>query len=486
MRMVRTLVNPLQIYSPNPEQPWGRKRLQYLFRRIGYGIPLKKHARLLESSPEEVIDGIINKAIRPSYTPAPKWADWTMKNYKRINGDINDKLVEKHASEWAKSTIRGMHKKGFREKVVLFWSNHFVTGFWNYESPLMLRSYHRVLQKYALGNFREFVQKIGLTPAMLVYLDGIENTVEHPNENYARELLELFTLGRDNGYLQKDIEEIARAFSGYDIEDWTDVYLDKERQDKGQKTIFGKTGYWDYDDVINLLFEEKGLLIAQHVCRKIYQVFVYHEADENIVNQLAKTFVEHDFELASVFRLLFKSEHFFSDEIIGTQIKSPFDLMLTFINELDIEINNDEKYFELFESGYWTGQALFSPPDVSGWKGQHTWIDATKLTRRWQVLEGILYEFFGDRNMRTLISFTKKLTNETKDPAIIVKAIVDYFLPKGLQTEADYNRAVEKFKEDWPKDVFESGWWNLDREDTEWQVAALISYLFRLPEFHLC
>jgi uncharacterized protein (DUF1800 family) len=454
----------IYIYQSTPNQPWNQKRLQYLFRRLAYGIPLRKQERLLESSPEKIIDYIIDKAIRPSYTPAPKWADWTIKNYKKINGNINDKLVEKHAEEWASATIKGMQKKGFREKVVLFWSNHFVTAFWNYESPLMLRNYHKVLQKYALGNFKEFVQKIGLTPAMLIYLDGIENSVEQPNENYARELLELFTLGRDNGYSQKDIAEIAR----------------------GQKTIFGKTGNWNYDDVIDLLFEEKGQFIAKHICREIYQAFVYHEADESIVNELAKTFIHHDFELAPVFRQLFKSEHFFSDEIIGTQIKSPLDLMLTFINELDIKIDDDEKYFELFESGYWTGQALFNPPDVSGWKGQHTWIDATKLTRRWEVLEGILYEGIGDKNIRTLITFTKKITNETKDPAIIVKTIVDYFLPKGLQTAADYERAVEKFKEEWPKDVFKNGWWNLDREDTEWQVAALITYLFRLPEFHLC
>lgn len=440
----------------------------------------------MESSPEKIIAELIEKAKRPSYTPAPKWADWTIKDYKKINGNINDKLVERHATEWASKTISGMYRKGFREKMVLFWSNHFVTAFWNYESPLMLRAYHRLLQKYALGNFKEFVKKIGLTPAMLIYLDGVENSVGQPNENYARELLELFTLGRDKGYSQRDIAEIARAFSGYDIEGWTKVYLDKERKDNQEKTIFGKTGNWDYNDVIDLLFEERGTFVAEHICREIYKAFVYHEADESIVRQLAETFMEHDFEIAPVLQQLFSSQHFFSSEIIGTQIKSPFDVMLTFMNELNIQIDDDKKYLDLFESAYWTGQALFSPPDVSGWKGQRQWMDATKLTRRWQVLEGILYEGIGDRNMRSLVGFTKKLTNETENPEIISKAIVDYFLPKGLQNEADYKKASQKFKGDWPQDIFENGWWNLEREDTEWQVAALITYLFRLPEFHLC
>ena len=476
----------MKIYQPTASQPWDRKQVQYLFRRLGYGISHKKTERLLASSPEKIIQELIEKAKRPSYTPAPKWADWTIKNYKKINGSTNDKLVKKHAKEWASSTIRGMHKKGFKEKMVLFWSNHFVTAFWNYESPLMLRAYHRLLQKYALGNFKEFVKKIGLTPAMLIYLDGVENSAEQPNENYARELLELFTLGRDNAYSQNDITEIARAFSGYKIDDWTKVHLDKERKDIGEKTIFGKTGNWDYHDVIDILFEERGKFIAKHICKEIYKFFVYHEADESIVNQLAQTFLENDFEIAPVLQQLFSSEHFFSEEIIGTQIKSPFDLMLTFINELDIQIDEDEKYFNLFESAYWTGQALFNPPDVSGWKGQRQWIDATKLTRRWQVLASILYKGLEDKKIRSLVVFTKKLTDETKNPEIITKAIVDYFLPKGLQDEADYKKASQKFKADWPQDVFENGWWNLDREHTEWQIAALITYLFRLPEFHLC
>lgn len=476
----------LKTYQATSSQPWDEKSIQYLFRRIAYGISYKKAERFLDSSPEEIVGELVEKAKRPSYTPAPKWGDWTIKNYKKINGEINDKLTEKHATEWASMTIKGMLSKGFKEKLVLFWSNHFVTAYWNYESPLMLRSYHRVLQKYAVGNFKEFVKKIGLTPAMLVYLNGIENSVEKPNENYARELLELFTLGRDNGYTQKDITEIARAFSGYDVEGWSKVFLDKERKDVAEKTIFGRTGNWDYNDVIDILFEERGEFIAKHICKEIYQAFVYHQANENVVNQLAETFIENDFELAPVFKQLFSSQHFFNQEIIGTQIKSPFDLMLTFINELDIETDEDKEYVELFESAYWTGQALFNPPDVSGWKGQRQWIDATKLTRRWQVLEGILYEGIGDNNMRSLIDFTKKLTSETKNPAIITKAIVDYFLPKGLQTEADYERATQKFIGDWPKDIFENGWWNLDREDTEWQVAALITYLFRVPEFHLC
>ncbi|MGB1217532.1 MAG: DUF1800 family protein, partial [Saprospiraceae bacterium] len=227
------------------------KKVQYIHRKMGFGISLKEAKRQAKFPPEKIIDNILLRSKRQGAIAAPKWADWQMKKYLKLGGDeLNIKLIERHLSDYAKDVVPQMKERGFKERMTLFWSNHFVTEFWTYEFPPLLYEYHTFLQKNGLRNFKDMTYKIGLNTAMLLYLNNGENTKEHPNENYARELLELFTLGRDNNYTQKDITEIARAFTGYFVEDSGEVVFKKELHDFGEKTIFGKTGNWKYKDVI--------------------------------------------------------------------------------------------------------------------------------------------------------------------------------------------------------------------------------------------
>ncbi len=463
-----------------------RNKIKFLFRRLAYGIPEQELNKLSKTSPLKLIDHLILKAEKDRVLPQPKWSDWTLKDYEKRNGELKDKLIEKQFYEYISTLSNRVQEKGLKGKLILFWSNHFVTEFWDYESPIMLHKYLKIIQKYALGNFKEFVLKIGLTPAMLFYLNGNENTAKQPNENYARELLELFTLGRDNNYTQKDITEIARAFSGYEVLDWTKIYLNKDNHDSELKNIFGVNNSFNYNQVIDLLFKKRKKEIAQFICTKIYKAFVSHQINKNIIQELSNVFIQHNFELKPVFIQLFKSDHFLSAKSNGTLIKSPFELHFIFMNELGIKFNNDLQKKEAVENLEWCGQALFNPPNVAGWKGQRHWINATSFTKRWQILDGLLYDVSGKGKREILISFTKKIVSNYSDPAIITKAIIDYFIPRKLQSEEEYIKAVKHFKGEWPEEVFETRWWNLDREDTEWQVAGLISYLFRLPEFHLC
>ena len=146
---------------------------------------------------------------------------------------------------------------------------------------------------------------------MLMYLNGYENRNNAPNENYARELYELFTLGEGNGYTQDDITETARALTGYNNrQDGGPIYFNPNRFDNGEKTIFGRKGNWNYDDVINILFEEKSDLISKFIVRKLYKHFVSPDVNEAIVDELALYFINNNFELEPLYRKLFKSEHF--------------------------------------------------------------------------------------------------------------------------------------------------------------------------------
>ena len=184
--------------------------------------------------------------------------------------------------------------------------------------------------------------KSGLTNAMLFYLDGAFNNGRNPNENYARELFELFTLGEGNGYTEEDVVETSKALSGYTERGevrWTPVLFDETAFDSGPKTILGQTGNWGYDDVIDILFQERPQEIAGFICQRLYEFFVHPDSSDaagnaqTIISGMAATFISNDFELAPVLSQLFKSQHFFDENAIGVIIKSPFDIYLNFINE---------------------------------------------------------------------------------------------------------------------------------------------------------
>ncbi len=212
--------------------------------------------------------------------------------------------------EYRDSWLAEMQQGLLREKMALFWHNHFVTESRTYRLAPYAYQYLTLLRTHALGNFRTFVREIGLTPAMLIYLNGTQNRAGNPNENYARELLELFTMGIGH-YTQQDIQEIARALTGWVVEHATlSSRFVPARFDNGRKTIFGQTDYFGYDDVIDLTLQERARETALFICRKLYRFFVYNEPDEAIVAQLADTFQEHDFEIAPVVEQLLSSAPF--------------------------------------------------------------------------------------------------------------------------------------------------------------------------------
>ena len=302
----------LLIYTPSEENPWDISKVRFIYRRLGFGISNEKAKALLIKSPEQLIEDMINSAKILPLTPAPEWGFW---NNSEINSSGNNQAFYKNS--WQKQAFSNFISDGFRERLTLFWSNHFVTEYYDYNRSQYLYQYHSRLQQYSLGNFKDFVSAIGLEPAMLMYLNGYTNKKNAPNENYARELYELFTLGEGNGYTSSDITETSRALTGYNKYlngNGSAVIFNENTFDNGQKTIFGNTGSWGYQDVIDILFQEKKELIANFICEKLYKFFVSPTLNKEITSDLAKTFIEEDFELIPVYKQLFKSQHFFDSK----------------------------------------------------------------------------------------------------------------------------------------------------------------------------
>ena len=470
-------------YTPSGKDQCNAEQINLVFRRLGFGCSLSEIDLYLNSSPGALIDDIVDGASSIDVTPAPEWSQW---DNKQFNNSGNNKNY--YHTLWQKQAFKDIDNNGFRERLSLFWSNHFVIEYKDVNQPAYLYQYYTLIQSHALGNLKTFVSEMGLAPAMLRYLNGYDNKKNNPNENYARELYELFTLGEGNGYTQEDITETARALTGYNRHK---TYLgviefNETTFDKGSKTIFGRTGNWGYSDVIDILFEEKKDLIAEFICTKIYQYFVSPKVDSSIVSAMTKTIKEEDFEILPVLKQLFKSEHFFDSVNNNVIIKSPIDLMLglhhslsfQYQDNVDLELNMRNKCRDM-------GQEIFSPVDVAGWQGNHDWINSETLPKRWEFADYLLIRYW-QKNKNQFKTFIQDLVGTDEiDLRAIVTQLKDFmFCPCEIKEE-EMTDAINTFIGEVPESYFEDGTWSLKSNSVSKQVYDLMRYLITLPEFQL-
>ena len=470
-------------YSPSKNKPWTAKQINLVVRRLGFGCSLSDIDLHLNSTPESLIDDIVDGASNMEVTTAPEWSQW---DNKQFNKSVNNKNY--YHTIWQRQAFKDIINNGFRERLTLFWSNHFVVEYKDVNQPAYLYQYYALIQSHALGNFKTFVSEMGLAPAMLRYLNGFENKKNSPNENYARELYELFTLGEGNGYIQEDITETARALTGYNrFKTYLGVIEFNENSfDKGSKTIFGRSGNWGYNDVIDILFEEKKDLIANFICNKIYRYFVSPQLNSSVVSAMAETFKQNEFELKPVLKQLFKSEHFFDSVNSNVIIKSPIDLMLglhhslsfEYKDNVDLELNFRNKCREM-------GQEVFSPVDVAGWQGNHDWINSETLPKRWEFADYLLIKYW-QKNKNQFKTFIQALVgSDQTDLRVIVTQLKDFmFCPYEIKEE-EMTDAINTFMGEVPESYFEDGTWSLNSNSVSKQVYDLMRFFITLPEFQL-
>lgn len=263
-----------------------------------------------------------------------------------------------------------------REKMSLFWHNHFSCRVVNsfFQQELL-----HVIRTNALGNFGQMLKEVSRCPSMLQFLNNQQNKKGRPNENFAREVMELFTMGRGN-YTEQDIKEAARAFTGWGFNAQGEFVFRKNQHDNDNKTVLGKTGNFDGDDILNILLEQPQT--AVYITKKLYRYLVNDQTDDKNIQWLAQRFYDNNYDITKLLTDIFTSDWFYAEKNIGNKIKSPIDLMVGIRRFLPMELERDESQL-LFQKIL--GQILFYPPNVAGWPGGRTWIDSSTLMVRLQL-----------------------------------------------------------------------------------------------------
>ncbi|QBJ88397.1 DUF1800 domain-containing protein [Chryseobacterium gleum] len=292
------------------------------------------------------------------------------KEMQRINREQNNELNVNFLNTIVNS------KEQMREKMAFFWHGHFASRVIN---PKFNRQLLNTIRKNALGNFKDLLFKVSQSPAMLNFLNNQQNKKDHPNENFAREVMELFTMGRGN-YTEHDVREGARAFTGWSYDKEGNFKERKNLHDEGSKTFLGRTGNFDGNDILNIILEQKAT--AQFITTKIYKFFVNEKPDQDIVNKLSTNFYNSGYDIKKLMTEIFSSTWFYDKKNIGNRIKSPIELMAGMMRILPMHIQNPENlivYQKLL------GQMLLYPPNVAGWPNGKSWIDSSTLMLRLQI-----------------------------------------------------------------------------------------------------
>ena len=264
------------------------------------------------------------------------------------------------------------------EKMTLFWHGHFATSAAKVRSPYKLWQQNETFRRHALGNFVTLTKAVSRDPAMMVYLDLAASKAEHPNENFARELMELFTLGEGN-YTEPDIKESARAFTGYRIDRTEQFRFAKNQSDSGNKTFMGQTGSWDGDQIIDIILKQP--VAAKFISNKIWKYFVYDDPDSELTDKLAEIF-RQNYEVRQLLETIFASEEFYSQRARDAIIKSPVQYVVEAGRTLGVSIPTGFTLFIVYQR---LGQTPFFPPNVKGWDGGKSWISTATLTFRYQL-----------------------------------------------------------------------------------------------------
>ncbi len=349
--------------------------IQHLYTRATFGL----HPKFLSNKKNKTTTQLFEELLQESqeFSDLKHFEDIRKKG-KDIGGFKILKMILKSRKELQELNLAWLDKMHvsraqLREKMTLFWHHHFATSA---PFPVLMQEQNNMFRKHALGNFRELLLEVARDPAMIIYLNNQQNKKNAPNENFARELMELFTLGRGH-YSEQDIKESARAFTGWHI--GMDGYFafDKKSHDEGEKIFFNQTGNWNGDDIIRMILEKKQT--ARFISQKLYKFFVSPKMNEEFVEKMTDEFFTSNYDITRLVRFLFTSEEFYASQNRGALIKSPVELIVEYKRFFSLEMNKDQNMIKLQRA---LGQVLFLPPNVAGWPGDRNWIDSTSLLVR--------------------------------------------------------------------------------------------------------
>jgi uncharacterized protein (DUF1800 family) len=361
-------------FKPDAEHPWSRRLSAHLYRRAAFGAD----SATLDDAVKAGVDGAVARLCQP---PAPS------AEFEKTIGTLADRVAtsgnKQQLGAWWLYRIRNSADP-LTEKLTLFWHGHFATSAKKVDKTGMMLDQNALLRQKGAGKFQEMVKAVSRDLAMLIYLDSTTNRRIHPNENYGRELMELFCLGVGN-YTEKDVKEVARAFTGWEV--ISDRFqFNAPQHDTDNKTFLGQTGNFDGDDAIRIILDQPAA--ANFIARKLMRYFVFDEpaAPDALVEPIAKELRENGFHIGITLRRMLGSNLFFSEYAVGRKVRSPVELGMGLLVSLGATTN----LVSLNQATAELGQGLFFPPNVKGWDGGRAWINSSTLLGRANLVAQIL------------------------------------------------------------------------------------------------
>ena len=477
-----------------------RLKNQHLLWRSAFG-PMAENAASLDNISQKNLWALLVKTsekpvqkIEVTKNPADEYM-MGMTHPKEIQKKLADPELRKKLREQSRDDLKTMNitwlntminsEAQLREKMSLFWHGHFACRIQNsfFQQELL-----HIIRRNALGSSADMLKAVSKSPAMLQFLNNQQNKKSHPNENFAREVMELFTMGRGN-YTESDVKEAARAFTGWAFNPKGEFVFRQNQHDEGSKTFLGQTGNYNGDDILNMLLENKQT--ANYISKKIYRYFVNENVDEVNQQWLSKRFYSNNYNIAKLLQDIYTSDWFYAEKNIGIKIKSPVELLAGVRRLLPMQMENDQSQL-LFQRAL--GQILFYPPNVAGWPGGKSWIDSSSLMLRLRISKifsandavNIMPKGDDDVQMGMMEMAAKKMKDTVKGGTAVIdwpavnkifekterEKLLENITATVLQTKGKVSTAVlDKY---------------VNSENRENYVKSAVINLMATPEYQLC
>ena len=381
---------PLTSAAVYAATPMGFDEARQLLNRTSFAANVDDINSFAKLTRAQAVDQLLAwTASNKVATPAPAWIN-DFESPRRLRGLSEEQKKLAQRAQFEKGAeLRGWWMtemlttpSPLTEKMVLFWHNHFVSSLQKVRSPVLMYRQQLLLRKHALGYFGDLLHDVSKDPAMVVYLDNASNRKAQPNENFAREVMELFTLGEGN-YSERDIKEAARAFTGWSIDLDTGEFVSRALiHDEGVKTVLGASGNFDGDAVLDILLAQPPT--AEFIVAKLWREFVSPVPDVAEVKRVARMFRDNRYNIKVALRALLTSDAFYAPQNRAALIKSPVELIVGTLRQFRFETGEVIPFVLVSRQ---LGQDLFAPPNVKGWPGGEAWINSATLLQRKQILE---------------------------------------------------------------------------------------------------
>lgn len=365
----------------------GEDDARHLLARTGFGPTWAEVQTYAALSRSEAVDRLLGETQVVAANPPPDWvASYPPRvKLKRLPSDERQAYIKERREKenalraWWLAEMRTTSSP-LTERMTLFWHNHFATALDKVKPPVLMYEQNAMLRRHALGRFDTLLHAIAKDPAMLIYLDGTVSRKTQPNENFAREVMELFTLGEGH-YREADIKAAARAFTGWTVDrDHGGVRFRPSQHDIGLKTLFGQSGLYSGDQVLDLLLERPQT--AERITRKLWQEFISPQPDDAVVQSLAEDFRGNDYAIKRLLSALLNSQAFWDPDNRGVLVKSPVEFLIGLERQLALTPIEPTRAVRISAR---LGQDLLNPPTVEGWLGGEDWLNAHTLLERQRI-----------------------------------------------------------------------------------------------------